>query len=179
MKTKIWQLGAVFFTTVLLSTTANAQVKEINAFGKKWFLHGIDFRAKALYKPASYYHPVVSNADFNNPAYLQLYDTLSFGFYRTSINPITEISIGAVFRPLHNSKFNFLRQTEIAHNFLYQRSSNFFDTYPSQYDFAIRTNHIGYNPRLMISSPRFLESLKLYVAADGYIYPELCIRIRC
>lgn len=173
MTTKIWQLGSVFVIVFLFSTAAFAQVKEVNALGKKWYLHGIDFRAKGIAKPAGYYDPIVSNANFNNPDYLNLYDTLDFTFHRTSINPITEVSIGAVFRPLHRSKFHFFRQTEIAHNFSYQRSSNFFDSYPSYNDFAIRTNHIGYNPRIMVSSPRFLESLKLYIAADGYLYLPL------
>jgi len=160
-----------------LNTNLSAQVKEVNTLGKIWYVHGVDFRVKAQsLGNDNYYFDMVQNTDFNNDAYQEYYTNIfneNYDFSRSTLSPLTEISVGAVFRPLHRIKFAYFRGTEFSHNFIFQRLSNRYLTNNGELDFAIRTNHMGYNPRLMLNSRRFLEYLKLYASADAYVYLPL------
>ena len=144
--------------------------------GKSWYLHGIDFRLKGRYHDNIFFENILANADYPSDDYKSYYQDVRYVAQRSSLNPFVGIGAGAVFRPLTKSKYSFLQQIEIAHNLEIERFA--FDLVPNGMqnfgkNATIRSWNLGYNPRLIISSPRFLEFLKLYVAADGYVFLPL------
>ena len=161
---------------MLTNLCSFAQVKEFNLLGKSWYLHGVDFRLKGRYHDNIFYENILENADYPSEAYKAYYQDVRHVAYRSSINPFIAVGAGAVFRPLMKSKYSFLRQVEIAHNFELERFAFDLDVngFPNDTkDATIRSWNLGYNPKLIISSPRFLEHLKIYVAADGYAFLPL------
>ena len=163
---------------LLFSTLSSiAQVKEINFLGKSWYLHGIDFRLKGRSHDNIFYENILDHADYPSDAYKSYYQDIRHSAQRSSLNPFVGIGAGAVFRPLMKSKFSFLQQIEIAHNLELERFAYLLKV--NSYSVAnhkkatIRSWNLGYNPRLIISSPRFSDNFKLYIAADGYVFLPL------
>lgn len=167
---------AIITILLLVSLGSAAQVKEINSLGKKWYLHGYDFRIKGrLYTP-SFYTSLFQNAEFPSVEYKGQFNFTQFHPKRDFLRATNTISAGVVFRPFFQSPIKFIRQVEFAHNIEIERikvgfhnfTQNDFSTNYNTNSIFIKSLDLGYNPRLILSSPTLAESLKLYLAADGY-----------
>lgn len=152
------------------------QVKEVNFLGKSWYLHGYDFRINGRIHSENYLQEVVHNANYPSEAYQNVYsrDSMKWVTYPSIFDMITNVSAGFVFRPFHQTDIKFIRQIEFSQNFFLSHSSlaadyTYSGAYGSENIAMLRTFQIGYNPRLMISSPTFAEYLKLYLIAEGTV----------
>lgn len=155
---------------------ADAQVKEINFLGKNWYLHGYDFRIKGRFYSPNFYTSIVDNADYPSEKYESIYRSKKKEYEYDYLNVVNTLSVGFVFRPFFQVNSKFIKQIEFVHNLEVERVSGsvqtteyFLNTTPS----LIKSNHLGYNPRIVFSTPSIAQSFKLYVAADGYGYIPL------
>jgi len=165
------------FLIIATSLLAQGQIKEINILGKDWHLVGYDLRIKPRLYTKAFFLEQFENAQFPSPAYLEQYDLGKVYLWTDLPRTISTVSVGAVFRPFLYSKIKFVKQVEIAHNIEYEHLSQKMSTdlksgmkgSPLFYT----ANNIGYNPRLLISSPTVAESLKFYLTGDAYGYLPL------
>jgi hypothetical protein len=177
MTNKIWQIGAVFVTAFLFSTMASAQVKEVNALGKKWYLHGIDFRFDPGF--VHFYNQDAKLAtDLTLQAELRETYNKPNSTYTYKLTPQLSIktntaSLGVVFRPFFGKELEYLKSIEISHNFgLFNEQCTFgWDSLETPDKFAFYgaqmfSSSYFYNPSVTLSSKTIFNQLKLYGGLD-------------
>ena len=152
---------------------ANAQVKEINFLGNEWYLVGYDFRIKVKTHSPHFYSSLFLNSEFPSDDYKAQFDFDGFYAKRDIWRNFNTVSAGLVFRPFYYSKLKFIKQIEIAHNVGVEYHTEEFNSImksSSENHAFYNSLNLGYNPRIILSSPTVAEYLKFYVAGDAYGY---------
>lgn len=166
-------MRGLFFILLVTPFLAFGQVKEVNFLGKSWYLHGYDFRIMPRFYLDSYLEEVVNNAEFPNEDYkAECVDSILFTVGDLH-SQLLNLSIGFVFRPFHQTDIKLIRKVEFSQNlnFGYLDQDAFYHSRNGQMEdrVKLRSFQIGYNPRIMISSPTFADYLKLYIIGEGFL----------
>lgn len=167
-------MRASLLLLVGISLMCQAQVKEVNFFGKSWYLHGYDFRIKGRGYGHDFYRQLAKQSTYPDQAYSNDVSK-AYQYKNTSVpSELNTISAGLVFRPFYHSKLKLIKQFELCHNIELERINTIAD---AEYKYLggggkmlFRMFEVGYNPRFLISSPTIAEYLKLYATADGYAF---------
>ena len=163
---------------VLFYTYSFGQVKEVNFFGKSWYLHGIDARLIfPNYKTTSSTHGIARN-------HSQLFHALG-AKYDYSVERIPRVldmgrgsdfglSAGLVLKPFSRSTVPVLQSLEAIHNIGIRREKYYYywsDISPIGSDFgAAEGTYLNsmffYHPSVNISTRSVAKRLKFYAGLD-------------
>ena len=167
-------MRTLFLLLIPLCLSVNAQVKEISFLGKKWYLHGYDFRIKGRDYGDDFYRQLSIQNTFPDEKYAQELSNAYQYKIRSLPKQINTLSAGIVFRPFYNSPLKFIKQFEFSHNVELERINTSaqatFTNSHGESQMLFRTFQIGYNPRFIISSPTFADHLKFYLSGDSYAF---------